>query len=224
MKLKIHSQIGKYARPLNIRFNGMNKTISTYDNTVEFEFEEANEYDLCVEQAEEEKPGFISHIILIIINCFDVMLSLSVLDSFNFADYNDTRPYSLKNNYCIKLNSDTDIFLDYRDSSFSSAKSEFSVPCVKIKGCNIMDEKIKLDCSVESVKQNEKYLKITLSLICFIGFLLISLVCYSAVLSKSILPVCLCSIILLFIVAGYIVALRKIKITYNKIVQKLKNE
>lgn len=93
----MHSKIGKYARPLNICFNGENKTISTYNDTVEFEFEEAGEYNLSVEQINDENPGIISQIILTIIMCFKVMLSLYNLESFNFSDYNDTKPYSIKN-------------------------------------------------------------------------------------------------------------------------------
>jgi hypothetical protein len=221
MKVKLHSQIGKYARPLTIRFNGTIKTLSSYNNTVEFELEKGGKYDLSVEQVEDEKLGLISSMILTIINCFKIMMCLYNLESFNFLAYNNTRPYSLNNNYCIMINTDTDIFLSYKDSSFSSAKSEFSAPYVEIKGCKILNEIINLNCSTESLKQKKKQLNNTVLLIGFVTFLLIAIVCYSAVLSKSIVAVCLCSIILLFIVVVCVLALQKIKISYNTIVSKL---
>lgn len=221
MKLKIHSQIGKYARSLNICFNGTNKTISAYNDTIEFDFQEVDEYNLSIEQIADEKLGIISQIILTIINCFRVTLSLYNLESFDFADYNGIKPYSLKKNYSIKLNSNTDIYLAYKDTTFSSATNEFSIPYVEIKNFSVQDEEMNLDCSVKNLKQNKKHLKITLSLIFFICFLFMASVCYFAVLSKSIASICICSVILLFFIAVYIVALRKIIYSYNEIIKKL---
>lgn len=221
MKLKIHCKIGKYARPLNIGFNETNKMISAYNDTIEFEFEEAGEYHLSIEQIEDEKLGVVSQIILTIINCFKIMLSLCNLESFNFADYNNIKPFSLKKNYSITLNSNTNIYLSYKDTSFSSVTKEFSIPYVEIENFSVQDEKTKLDCSVNPLKQNKKHLKVILSLIFFICFLFVVPICYTAVLSKSITSICVCSAILLFFIAVYFIELRKIVISYNEIIKKL---
>lgn len=224
MKLKIHSKIGKYARPLNVCFNGNRKTISDYNNTVEYEFEKADEYNLTIEQIEDEKLSIIAQVILTIINCFKVMLSLYLLDSFNFADYNNIKPYSIRKTYIIKLNSNANIDLAYKDTSFSSAKNEFSMPNVEINNFSVQDEKTSLDCSVEKIKQNKKHLTITLSIIFIICFFGMSFVFYSALLSKDIATICVCSAILLFFIAVYVVSLRKIIVSYNKIIKKLSVE
>ena len=221
MKIKMHSKIGKYARPLNICFNGENKTISTYNDTVEFEFEEAGEYNLSVEQIKDENPGIISQIILTIIMCFKVILSLYNLESFNFSDYNDTKPYSINKYYSIKLNSNTDICFAYTDTSFSSATNKFSIPYIEIENFSFQDEITDLNCSVESLKQNKRHLKITLSLIFLICFLVVTPACYFALLSKSIASIAFCSLILFFLIVIYIISLLKIILIYNEIIKTL---
>lgn len=221
MKLRIHSQIGKYARPLNICFNGENRTISAYNDTVEFEFEEAGEYNLSVEQIKDENIGIISQIILAIIMCFKIMLSLYNLESFNFSDYNDIKPYSLKKIYRIKLNLNTDICIAYRDTSFSSATNKFSLPHIEIEDFSLQDEITDLDCSFESLKQNKRHLRITLSLIFLTCFLIVAPVYYFALLSRSIAPIVFCSLILFFLITVYIISLLKIVLIYNKIIKNL---
>lgn len=217
----MHSKIGKYARPLNICFNGENKTISAYNDTVEFEFEEAGEYNLSVEQITDDNLGIISKIFLIILMCFDTIISLYNLESFKFTDYNGTKPYLLTKTYIIELNANTDISLEYKDTSYSASTLKFSIPNIKIKNFSTVNETTDLYSSAEPLKQNKKYLKITLSLICFFCFLGVSPIFYSALFSGDIAIIALCSAILLFIIAIYIIALLKITFIYNEIINKL---
>lgn len=221
MKIKVQSKIGKYARPLNISFNGENKIISTYNDVIEFDFEKSGEYHLSVEQINDDNMGVISQIFLIILMCFRFILSFYNLDSFNFLDYSHIKPYSIKKNYIIKINSDTNVNLKYKDTSFLSRNNEFSIPYIEVDHFSVQDEKSILNCSTENITKRKNYITITLSIIVFVCFLGISAVFYNALLSKNIVPICMCSAILLFFVIVYVVSLRKIKVSYNKIISKL---
>lgn len=163
----------------------------------------------------------ISQMFLTILMCFRVLISLYNLESFNFLDYSDIKPYSIRKNYIIKIKSDTNINLKYKDTSFSSSNNEFSIPYIEVNNICVQDEKTLLDCSTEKIRKSKNCLTITLSiivLVCFFGF---STVFYFALLSKNIVPICMCSAILLFFIIVYVVSLRKIKVSYNIIISKL---
>ena len=198
MKIKIQSKIGKYARPLNIRFNGENKILSTYNDVVVFNCEKAGEYHFSVEQINDENMSVISQMFLTIL-----------------------KPYSIRKNYIIKIKSDTNINLKYKDTSFSSSNNEFSIPYIEVNNICVQDEKTLLDCSTEKIRKSKNCLTITLSIIVLVCFFGISTVFYFALLSKNIVPICMCSAILLFSIIVYVVSLRKIKVSYNIIISKL---
>lgn len=221
MKIKIQSKIGKYARPLNIRFNGENKILSTYNDVVVFNCEKAGEYHFSVEQINDENMSVISQMFLTILMCFRVLISLYNLESFNFFVYSDIKPYSIRKNYIIKIKSDTNINLKYKDTSFLSSNNEFSIPYIEVNNICVQDEKTLLDCSTEKIRKSKNCLTITLSIIVLVCFFGISTVFYFALLSNNIVPICMCSAILLFFIIVYVVSLRKIKVSYNIIISKL---
>ena len=88
-------------------------------------------------------------------------------------------------NYIIKIKSDTNINLKYKDTSFSSSNNEFSIPYIEVNNICVQDEKTLLDCSIEKIRRSKNCLTITLSIIVLVCFFGISTVFYFALLSNK---------------------------------------